>query len=55
MKFGQSIEMFDFMSLAVLGTTQDPTSNNLTDSPTDLRIVAIVAVAFCMAGAIILS
>ena len=54
MKFGQSIAMLVFTSLAVLGTTQDLTSNDLTASPDGLRIVAIVAVVFCMLGAVIL-
>jgi len=54
MKFGQSIAMLVFTSLAVLGTTQDLTSNDLTASPVGLRIVAIVAVCFCVLGAIIL-
>ena len=55
MKFGQSIAMLAFTSLAVLGTTQDLTSNDLTASAGGLRIVAIVAVVFCVAGAIILN
>ena len=54
MKFGQSVAMLVFTSLAVLGTTQDLTSNDLTASPIGLRIVAIVAVVFCVLGAIIL-
>ncbi len=54
MKFGQSIAMLVFTSLAVLGTTQDLSSNDLTASPVGLRIVAIVAVLFCVLGAIIL-
>ena len=54
MKFGQSIAMLVFTSLAVLGTTQDLTSNDLTASPTGLRIVAIVAVCFCVLGAVLL-
>ncbi|MBR6271401.1 MAG: MFS transporter [Lachnospiraceae bacterium] len=55
MKFGQSIAMLAFTSLAVLGTTQDLTSNDLTASETGLRIVAIAAVIFCALGALILS
>ncbi|MBR3397215.1 MAG: MFS transporter [Lachnospiraceae bacterium] len=55
MKFGQSIAMLVFTSLAVLGTTQDITSNDLTASAFGLRIVAITAVVFCVAGAVILS
>ena len=54
MKFGQSIAMLVFTSLAVLGTTQDLTSNDLSASPVGLRIVAIVAVCFCVLGAVIL-
>jgi len=54
MKFGQSVAMLVFTSLAVLGTAQDLTSNDLTASPVGLRIVAIVAVCFCVLGAIIL-
>ena len=55
MKFGQSIAMLVFTSLAVLGTTQNIKSNDLTASPVGLRIVAIVAVVFCCLGALILS
>ncbi len=55
MKFGQSVAMLAFTSLAVLGTTQDLTSNDLTASETGLRIVAIAAVLFCALGALILS
>ena len=54
MKFGQSVAMLVFTSLAVLGTTQDLKSNDLTASPVGLRIVAAVAVCFCVLGAIIL-
>ena len=55
MKFGQSVAMLLFTSLAVLGTSQDLTSNDLTASPTGLRIIAVVAVFFCVLGAIILA
>ena len=55
MKFGQSVAMLVFTSLAVLGTTQDLKSNDLTASPVGLRIVAIVAVCFCVLGAVILT
>ena len=54
MKFGQSLAMLVFTSLAVLGTSQDLSSNNLTASPEGLRIVAIAAVCFCILGAVIL-
>ena len=55
MKFGQSVAMLVFTSLAVLGTAQKLDSNDLTASPEGLRIVAIVAVVFCVLGAVILS
>ena len=55
MKFGQSVAMLVFTSLAVLGTAQDLTSNDLTASPVGLRIVAVVAVVFCVLGAVILA
>ena len=54
MKFAQSVAMLVFTSLAVLGTAQDLMSNDLTASPVGLRIVAVVAVCFCVLGAIIL-
>ncbi len=54
MKLGQSIAMLAFTSLAVLGTVQDITANDLTASETGLRIVAIAAVLFCALGAVIL-
>ena len=55
MKFGQSVAMLVFTSLAVLGTAQDIHSNDLTASPIGLRIVAVTAVVFCVLGAVILS
>ncbi|MBR3383506.1 MAG: MFS transporter [Clostridia bacterium] len=55
MKMGQSVAMLVFTSLAILGTTQDLTSNDLTASEFGLRIIAIVAVAFCVLGAVILA
>ncbi len=55
MKMGQSVAMLVFTSLAVLGTTQDLKSNDLTASPIGLRIVAIVAICFCVLGAVILA
>jgi GPH family glycoside/pentoside/hexuronide:cation symporter len=55
MKFGQSLAMLVFTSLAVLGQPQVEGSNDLTASPTGLRIVAVVAVCFCVLGAVILS
>jgi len=54
MKLGQSIAMLVFTSLAVLGTEQQTTGNDLTASEPGLRIVAIVAVCFCVLGAVIL-
>ena len=55
MKFGQSIAMLAFTSLAILGVEQDLTSNDIHPSTTGLMIVAIVAILFCSLGAIILS
>ena len=54
MKFGQSLAMLLFTSLAIIGTSQDTSSNDIVASKQGLLIVAIVAVAFCVAGAIIL-
>ncbi len=54
MKLGQSIAMLAFTSLAILGATQDLKSNDITPSVTGLTIVAFVAVAFCVLGAVIL-
>ncbi len=54
MKLGQSIAMLAFTSLAILGTTQDVTKNDISANPTGLMIVAIVAVVFCCLGAVIL-
>ena len=54
MKFGQSIAMLAFTSLAILGTDQDKTSNDITANKTGLMIVALVAVLFCLLGAAIL-
>ena len=54
MKLGQSIAMLAFTSLAIIGTAQDKTSNDITASTKGLFIVAIVAIVFCLAGAGIL-
>lgn len=54
MKLGQSIAMLAFTSLAILGTTQDLSSNDITASAVGLRIVAIVAIFFCCLGAVTL-
>ncbi len=59
MKFGQSIAMLVFTSLAIIGTNVSyeelKNSNDITASKTGLMIVAFVAVAFCLLGALILS
>ena len=55
MKFGQSLAMILFTSLAILGVESiDKTSNDITASKGGLLIVAIVAAAFCILGAVIL-
>ncbi|MBR5767494.1 MAG: MFS transporter [Clostridia bacterium] len=54
MKWGQSIAMLVFTSLAIIGTTQNAASNEITASALGLKIVAFAAVAFCVAGALIL-
>ena len=58
MKFGQSIAMLVFTSLAIIGSTATPeelkTSNDITATSTGLMIVGFVAVAFCVLGAVIL-
>lgn len=55
MKWGQSVAMLVFTSLAIIGTVQSTSSNEITASATGLTIVAIVAVVFCVLGAVILS
>ncbi|MBR3990940.1 MAG: MFS transporter [Clostridia bacterium] len=55
MKWGQSIAMLVFTSLAIFGTKQNTASNDITANPTGLTIVAFVAVTFCVLGALILS
>ena len=55
MKMGQSIAMLAFTSLAILGASQDLTSNDIAASVFGLRIVAIVAIVFCVLGAVILA
>lgn len=55
MKWGQSIAMLVFTSLAIIGATQNMADNDITASATGLTIVAFVAVAFCVLGAIILA
>ena len=54
MKLGQSVAMLAFTSLAIIGSSQDLTSNDLTASSLGLRIVAIVAIVCCTLGAVIL-
>ena len=55
MKWGQSLAMLIFTSLAILGASQDTSANEITASATGLTVVAFVAVAFCVLGAVILS
>ena len=55
MKWGQSIAMLVFTSLAIIGTTQNAASNEITASAEGLTIVAFAAVAFCVLGAVILA
>lgn len=54
MKLGQSIAMLLFTSLAIIGTAQEAGSNDIVASKFGMLIVAIVAVAFCVLGAVIL-
>lgn len=54
MKFGQSLAMLVFTSLAIIGTTQNTNSNDITASTLGMTIVGFVAVAFCALGAILL-
>ena len=54
MKFGQSLAMLLFPSLAIIGSSQNLQSNDLVASKIGMLIVALVAVAFCVLGAIIL-
>ena len=56
MKFGQSLAMLVFTSLAIIGTTaQDTNSNDITASVTGMILVGFVAVVFCTLGAVLLS
>ena len=54
MKFGQSLAMVLFTTFAIIGATQIEGSNDIVASKEGLMIAAIVAVAFCVAGAVIL-
>ena len=55
MKFGQSLAMLIFTSLAIIGTTQNQSSNDITASVLGMTIVGVVAVVFCVLGAMILA
>ena len=52
MKFGQSIAMILFTSIALIGGIE--VENDLYPAKTGMLIAAIVAVAFCVLGAVIL-
>ncbi len=54
MKFGQSLAMLIFTSLAIIGTTQNQSSNDITASVLGMTIDGVVAVVFCVLGALIL-
>ena len=54
MKFGQSLAMLLFTSLAIIGATIDTSQNDITATKLGMMIVAIAAVVFCVLGAIIL-
>ena len=54
MKFGQSLALLLFTSLAIIGATQNVKSNDITATKIGMMIVAIVAVVFCVIGAVIL-
>ncbi|MBQ3355613.1 MAG: MFS transporter [Oscillospiraceae bacterium] len=54
MKFGQSLAMLVFTSLAIIGTSQNTNSNDITASVLGMTIVGFVAVAFCVLGAVLL-
>ena len=54
MKFGQSLAMLAFTSLAIIGTAQNLNSNDITASVTGMIIVGVVAVVFCVLGAVLL-
>ena len=54
MKFGQSLAMILFTSLAVSMAAANTPSDEIFPSKLGLVIVAIVAVAFCLLGAVIL-
>ena len=58
MKFGQSVAMLVFTSLAIIGSAVSKEelrkSNDISATTTGLMIVGFVAVAFCVLGAVIL-
>ena len=54
MKFGQSLAMLLFTSLAIIGATQDMSLNDITATKTGMTWVAIIAIVFCVLGAVIL-
>lgn len=55
MKLGQSVAMLAFTSLALIGAGSiDKTSNDIAPTKIGMLIVAIVAVVFCVLGAVIL-
>ena len=54
MKLGQSIAMLAFTSLAIIGSTQNTLLNDIVPSSTGMLCVAIVAIVFCILGAVIL-
>ena len=54
MKFGQSLAMLLFTSLAIIGTTQNANSNDITASTLGMTVVGLVSVAFCVLGAVIM-
>ena len=56
MKFGQSLAMLVFTSLAIIGkeTVAETDPNQISAKPEGLMIVAFVAAAFCILGAVIL-
>ena len=53
MKLGQSIAMLAFTSLALIGSTSK-TDSEIVPSPLGMLIVAIVAIVFCVLGAVVL-
>ena len=55
MKFGQSLALILFTSLSIIGNEGDTsTATEIVPNTTGLTIAAIVAIAFCVAGAAIL-